>query len=216
VSDIWERVDEVLAKHEPRLFASLRSPASAAEIERAESSMGLVFPDEIRAAYLRHDGAASPDDMGAFNLSTDSIFVWCTSWSSLQKSVEIWNSEMQLMSALRISEPDLFPEYDSYWDSLTIRRESWNQLRIPLGSGEGSNRTYVDLAPGGIGQKGQIISDDGCMEGVLRAPSLNAYLSVLMDLIEAGEIQNDPGHGWIHRRSRKWVTSVWPTLSVWT
>jgi cell wall assembly regulator SMI1 len=214
MSDLWERVDRVLARHEPSIYASLRPPASLEQIEAAESAMGLRFPVDIRTAYLHHDGASFPAAPDNFNFALDSIFVWGNSWSCLAQCIEIWKSELAAMTRLRVSDPDLFPPFDPYWDTLAIRRESWNPLRIPLGKDSGPVRTYVDLAPGGIGTNGQIISDDGAMEGVLHAPSLDAYLNVFLDLVESGVIANCSGYGWFHCESKKRVFSLLPALRM--
>jgi cell wall assembly regulator SMI1 len=45
----------MLTAHAPDLLASLRPPATEAQIDAAESKLGVQSPAEIRRAYSRHD-----------------------------------------------------------------------------------------------------------------------------------------------------------------
>jgi cell wall assembly regulator SMI1 len=56
---IWDRFESMLTEHAPDLLASLRLPATEAQIDAAESKLGVQFPAEIRRAYLRHNPPAS-------------------------------------------------------------------------------------------------------------------------------------------------------------
>jgi cell wall assembly regulator SMI1 len=214
MSALWDRVDKALADRAPHLFSNLRLGANLAQVSSTEKLMGLTLPEEVKAAYLRHDGSGLPSDSENLSLVHNSIFVWGNDWYSLQASIEVWKTQMEIMSEMRLTNPDMYPDYDPYWDNLPIRRESWNRCRIPLGRCGGGVHTYVDLAPGGKGNIGQIITDDGAMEGVLRAPSFNAYLNALADHLESGEIVHEVGVGWLGAKSRKRIWNLLPELKL--
>ncbi|MEU7878213.1 hypothetical protein [Microbispora bryophytorum] len=59
VNAVWRRIERWLARKAPVTYKSLRPPARPLDIARSEASIGLRFPDDLRASLLRHDGAGS-------------------------------------------------------------------------------------------------------------------------------------------------------------
>ncbi|MFE4451234.1 SMI1/KNR4 family protein [Streptomyces sp. NPDC056796] len=57
VQDAWTRIDAWLREHAPRTFATLRPPAGDKEIAAAQEELGVIFPPDLVASLLRHDGA---------------------------------------------------------------------------------------------------------------------------------------------------------------
>jgi cell wall assembly regulator SMI1 len=55
----WARIESWLRVHAPATYATLRSPASPAEIQTAEAALGRTFPDDVISSLLRHNGVTS-------------------------------------------------------------------------------------------------------------------------------------------------------------
>ncbi|MFJ3301488.1 SMI1/KNR4 family protein [Streptomyces bacillaris] len=68
VQDSWTRIDAWLREHAPRTFATLRPPAGSEEIAAAQQELGVVFPPDLVASLLRHNGALEGPE--AFRFST--------------------------------------------------------------------------------------------------------------------------------------------------
>lgn len=56
VDAAWDRIERRLLTHAPRTFATLAPPAREEDIRATERELGLVFPPDLRASLLRHDG----------------------------------------------------------------------------------------------------------------------------------------------------------------
>lgn len=54
----WSRIERWLAQHAPASYASLRPPASPADIARTQAVLGRHLPAELVASLRRHDGVA--------------------------------------------------------------------------------------------------------------------------------------------------------------
>ncbi|MGW2771993.1 SMI1/KNR4 family protein [Streptomyces olivaceoviridis] len=61
VEAAWQRIEEWLSKHAPLSHSLLREPATPEQTEQAEHAIGVVFPPELRALYLIHDGVQGAD-----------------------------------------------------------------------------------------------------------------------------------------------------------
>src|SRR5437764_496381 len=53
---LFDRIHACLARHAPLVLDDLRPPAAPKRIRAAEKAMGLSFPEDVKAAYLVHDG----------------------------------------------------------------------------------------------------------------------------------------------------------------
>lgn len=58
---LWDRLRRALEQHAPSVAANLSPPATEAAIAAAERELRLRLPEDLRAAYLVHDG--QPDDI---------------------------------------------------------------------------------------------------------------------------------------------------------
>lgn len=63
----WAGIESWLSGHAPALGPLLNAPATQAELDEAERTMGGRFPPSVRAAYLVHDGE-SKASAGIFGL----------------------------------------------------------------------------------------------------------------------------------------------------
>ncbi|UUV30676.1 SMI1/KNR4 family protein [Amycolatopsis roodepoortensis] len=62
VNAAWDRVERWLEANAPTTAASLRPPATLAKIAKAQRETGVVFPAELVAFLLRHDGVSGIGD----------------------------------------------------------------------------------------------------------------------------------------------------------
>jgi cell wall assembly regulator SMI1 len=139
---VWRQIDAWLETYSPEVHASLSAPGDEAHIDEIQQKMGLVFPADLRASWLCHDGASGPggfvDGWGLF--SVDETFAeWCT-----------YESDR--------ADPALFASLsDHVRASAGVRSMYWNARWVPVAGLGSSDVVCVDLdpAPGGI--SGQVI-----------------------------------------------------------
>jgi cell wall assembly regulator SMI1 len=181
--DIWDRFEAMLLAHAPQLLATLEPPASEAQIDDAEAAMGVRLPDEVRQAYLRHDGTLH-GDLG----EPSSLFVPFNWWACLDDMVDNWRMMVRVSNGLRTEDDpgDLFPTQKPRWDDLKIRPVWWNEKWIPIGLSGTMTTAYIDLDPAPKGTLGQLILDGGMQEARWIAEGLNHYLELLIDRVERG------------------------------
>lgn len=182
--DVWERFEAMLQAHAPDLLATFRPPATAAQIAEAEAAMGVQFPEEIRHAYLRHDGAEHRD-----GTQDGWLFVPFNWWAPLSEALSYWQMKMEVRDSLaQETHTTLFPEANSKWDSEKIAPVWWNEKWIPIGLSGTPTSTYVDLDPAPQGTHGQLIDDSGMQEAVWLSSGLDHYLELLIERVESGRL----------------------------
>ncbi|AKJ31944.1 SMI1/KNR4 family protein [Caldimonas brevitalea] len=208
MNELWGRLESLFEAHAPTLLPTLRPPASAQQIEAAERTMGISFTEDLRAAYLRHDGAADE------TMEHRPFFFHYGAWCSLERMLEKWHSMCDLVASLK-DEPggdDQFPVEDDSWADLEVRPEYWNRHRIPVSRTNTINSLYVDLQPGPAGVRGQLLQDSGAGEPLVIARSLNEYLGTMADRIEQGLLAWDNNKGWVNASTG---TTVLEWKSMW-
>lgn len=52
----WTQLEEWIETNAPAFASTLRPPATAAEIDAAETELGVTFPPSVRQTYLIHNG----------------------------------------------------------------------------------------------------------------------------------------------------------------
>jgi cell wall assembly regulator SMI1 len=191
--DIWDRFESMLSVHAPQLLATLEPPASEAQIAEAEAAMGVRLPDEVRHAYLRHDGTLHGDLD-----EPSSLFVPFNWWACLDDVVDNWRMKVEVSNSLRAKgDPgDLFPTYASWWEDLKVCPVWWNQKWIPIGLSGTATSAYIDLDPAPKGTVGQLILDGGMQEARWIANGFNHYLELLIDRVERGLLIFRDGWVW--------------------
>ncbi len=53
---LWDRIEQWLRNNELAVFKSLRRGATEKAIQKLEKKIKERLPDDVRLAYLRHDG----------------------------------------------------------------------------------------------------------------------------------------------------------------
>jgi len=201
-ADIWDRFEAMLKVSAPALLASLRPPATIEQIEVAEGAMSLRLPDDVRKAYLRHNGSVS----GEFPRTNDSmlLFVPFHWWASLAEMTEMWIDLAASKERSRASDPDLFPLPEPFWDELKCKPVYGNERWIPIGLSGTVSIVYIDLDPAPRGVVGQVMKDTGVLEPTCIAKGFDHYLEMLIERVERGAlIFRD---GWIWTETDEHVT----------
>jgi cell wall assembly regulator SMI1/predicted DNA-binding WGR domain protein len=179
VAASWKRIDSWLAKNAPSLMAKIGNGATPEAIAKAEATLGLELPNDVRASYAIHDGDG---DISLFPsgeyLSLDGMLVQYKIWKELVEDGTL------VSGAADPKGP--------------IRNDDYNLKWIPLTHNGGGDHTLIDLAPAEGGKVGQLIdfSHEGGPEEVA-APNLAEYLSTLADGLESGVASLNQEDGYI-------------------
>jgi internalin A len=199
----WERFELTLQHHVPAMLASFRPPASAKQIEAAEQAMGVMLPDDVRAAYLRHDGSTRDTNLfGGMN--------W---WGTLEEILECWRTRLLVSDKLKANGNYVdVPDDETAWAHCEVRPEWWNRHWIPIGLSGTGDIAYVDLLPGPKGTKGQIIFDTGMSEAVVMASSLNEFLETIVQRLESGAMYYE--NHWMSSADKAPIYN-WANCSHW-
>ena len=186
-SVIWDRFENTMKLRAPRDYGALNPPAGADQIAAAERELKLRFPKELKAAYLRHNGVShnAPDWIcGPFQEC-----YWCT----IDQMVADWKDRRMFAEAHDDGSDGIYsPEV---WAKLDVRPEFHNKKWLPIALSNTTTRYFVDLAPGPLGTRGQIIRDSGMREPHVIAPSLNAWLDFVTRSFESGRFVIEEGSG---------------------
>lgn len=169
---VWKRIEDWLQAHAPEALAGLNGPASLEQIEHAEHALGVRLPDDVRAAYLRHNGQ-DPD-------APLVLLGW--EFLSLEEVVAQWSIWKDLLDS------GTFDTAQSNADGHLVKQDWWNAAWIPFTHNGGGDHLCIDLDPGTEGVAGQIIEmwhDEGSRP--VLAPSFEAFLSAYVDSLDAGD-----------------------------
>lgn len=171
--EAWARIEGWLASNAPEISVWLNPPATLEAIAATEDLVGARFPDDVREAYLLHDG--QPDD------SPWLMYGW--QWLSMEYIRGEWQTWKDLL------DDGVFGEEN--WgegDGDIVRENSWNPGWVPITSDGGGYNHCVDLAPGPRGTPGQVIEmrhDDFARP--LLATSFSVWVARFADALEAGQ-----------------------------
>ncbi|MFH9736069.1 SMI1/KNR4 family protein [Streptomyces roseolus] len=163
VDAAWDRIDRWLLTHAPRTSAALAPPAPEEDIRAAERELGVVFPPDLRASLLRHDGTRPGPE--ALRFDTDDRLL------GLRDIVEA-------TGFLRSIAEDPDEEEDgaeSYWAHGYVQFGSYEVT---------ADGVAIDCDPrrDTYGTIGRFFDETGTTFG--RADSLGAYLTRLADRLE--------------------------------
>lgn len=200
-SNIWDRFEAMLARQAPALLASLRPPALQKEIAAAEAAMGLQLPEDVRDAYLRHDGTGKP------------LFPPFCYWASLKEMVDAHSRLVEYDASMRIDNPENYGPPNEYWDAQKVKPVGSSPMWLPIGLSNTSTSVYIDLDPAKQGTLGQLFKDSGMCEPSELAPSLGEFLEFLIDRVERGILiyrdwcwvwteTDEPAYDWQSMRKR--------------
>lgn len=190
-AQIWSRLEAALAESAPRMLEALRLPATVLQIAEAEQALGISFPEELRFAYLRHDGQSSKRERPFY----PSLFM-SHDWLPLADLVSEWKKSMEIARMIEEEHPE---QEGSLNENGMVRSLGfWSSKWIPVGKEWGRARLFIDMHPGCRGSVGQLVQHSG--EGYpaddsVVSKGLDAYVSRLADCLEVGRLTLGE-HGW--------------------
>lgn len=194
INAAWKRIETWLARRAPDALAALNGPASEEKMAAAEKEMGLVFPADLRASLLRHDGqkttvpAVYPEGLAA--LSVEGI-------------LESWKIRTRRLGG-RLNDRD---DFDGWKKSIAqgvifvggpVKARLADPRWIPIADSNGDVFWFVDLDPAPGGFPGQILQVDP--EGTtweVRSSSLADHLTGYADALDRGDFTPGPKFGQI-------------------
>lgn len=181
VARSWARIEAWFAEHLPDALATLRPPASEADLAALERQIGRPLPADFRASYLIHDGQSCHSD-GAYGLGV--LFGRPiepiaegegVTWLYEHRVERDWGEKDNWMLDWEYYPPDAM-------------RETWSGPGwLPFYWDVGRNFIGLDLDPGPNGVVGQVIpfGTDDRFRPVL-ALSFAHLLEDVADELEAG------------------------------
>jgi cell wall assembly regulator SMI1 len=178
VIDLWQRIDQWLATHAPRVLEQLNPGASEADIAKAEATLGFALPEDFKASYRIHNGGgAYPLGLleGMQGGSLDPLHDVVSRWLSIQEQ-EIYDDPPDFVTNPERKCPPVQPV-------------AWHPRWLIFAIDTAGNFRCLDLAPAAGGQVGQIFEyEHGVGPTLVIAPSLEALLTQWADWLETGDI----------------------------
>lgn len=178
VAASWEKIEQWLQEHAPS-WNPLHPGATKLQIDEAEVSLNLSFPEDLRALYGKHNGSKD-------------FFPGVDTSRYLMPLSEVVQHSKMLRENLERNE---FAGIEVKAD-VGIAPVFWHKAWIPFVSNGGGDYYCVDLAPGENGELGQILSfnhENG--ERWLVAPSLMAWLWDLAEELQSGDLRYEEAKG---------------------
>jgi cell wall assembly regulator SMI1 len=188
---IWKRIEEWLARNAPEILTDLQPPASAEDIQKTESELGVKLPEPMAASYRIHNGSrggASPLLGNWRLLSLEAIQAKWRDLNAFNQEASKGEDELDDEDEGE-TEPD--PGVGEGW---------WRKGWIPAASNSSGDFFCVDLDPAPGGRAGQIIAylhAEGRRKRV--ADDFGKWLGQFADELESGEYT--VREGWLERLS---------------
>lgn len=199
MNGIWPEVEAALVQHAPELHAALRPPATEAQILAAEQALGLTFPADLRAAYLRHDGV----EPGA-----PKFFAFGFRWCSLDELVSCWQMLRRVEDDMRTHDPEAFEQDEEFLAQSEAQLTPFEAGWIPVGLTGTEHLLFCDMNPAPRGRRGQLIQQGGRVVFVVVEKSLESYLLRMIDALEGGRIEGMDGGYWQLTETKKRISAT--------
>lgn len=177
ITDLWQRIDQWLATHAPRILEELNPGASETDLAEAEAALGFALPEDFKTFYHVHNGGGI-ELLGLLEHMSEGLY-------SLQGIVaNRWINELPIAAepADFLTTPERRPP--------PVQPVMWHPgWVIFAGSINGTYNLSLDLAPATGGQVGQIILHEEAVGPTLViAPSLQMLLTQWVEWLESGDI----------------------------
>lgn len=184
-----EEIKSILRPELNSLEEALQASAGDEEIEQAEATIGISFPDDLKELYHIHNGESRSGPGFFFGLQFLSLEEMVSEW-------KIWS--------------ELEPEYQTMGDHYSIpsgwvKEQYINRYWIPFCHDGGGNHLGIDLSPAEHGVVGQVINfgRDEEMKYVI-ARSLGEFIHFMRDTIRNGNYTVEEEDGfkfWMYGRN---------------
>ena len=205
---LFRRIDSVLERvtgyPSQEMF---NPPATEDAIARAETLFGVRLPEDVRQAYLWHDGVNFKRWRSA--PIPPLLIPPYHRWIPLEESVKIW-------TMFRDFDKKMLEEKNRYWNppdeadelkGMPVRLRSTDVKWIPVGNADADVFACVDLNPSQWGTSAQLFQRSNVPDGhQLIASSFTACLSCVIDALDDGRYFFDKEEGdWISARTGEFV-----------
>jgi cell wall assembly regulator SMI1 len=176
MKELWQRILRWFETHVPPGFFAPQPGATEAELEAAESSLGVRLPEDFRESYRLHNGGRN----GAFFRNYELMPL---DQLLRRAAVEKEAATMDLKAVLGIDLVEYVPRPKG-----PIKTVFWNVRWIPFMDTGAADFFCLDLDPAPGGVLGQIIEygHDFGPERLI-ASSFREWFSQFADDLEAGE-----------------------------
>ncbi len=165
---MFENIESILKKKAPLILEAFQGAAEESKIEKLESLVGTVLPNDFKKMYRSRNGF---DNSKFANLFYGLPFLGLEEIIKAQEKIKSSNS----MEPLRYADPEIKKDY------------TFNAKRIPIGDDSGTSLLCVDLDPSNTGSYGQVILVDYEMGVALK---LNSSVEELVKQFES-DLSND-------------------------
>jgi len=173
-----QELESWLKTHLPRVVKALRPPATEAQLNHLQATVGTTLPEDFRNLYRWHDG------------QTEEVFAG--PWPGLRMMpLTVVEKQWTFWDHVLDGETDEGREmYDEPIVSVqlgVIKEKYINRGWIPFADGGGGNFLGIDLDPGPNGRHGQVINfgRDQDLKRVV-APSISAFTEWVLTLLRSG------------------------------
>jgi cell wall assembly regulator SMI1 len=173
IHDFMEMIERILTPEFPDLIASLRPPATEAQIARVETVIGRALPEDYKELYRLHNGASDINGLffGPSFIDLEQVERNWRMWDELSHDETLWELDLDCTSI------------PHGWIQERYICQGW----IPFASNGDGNYLGVDLDPGPEGIYGQVINfgrDEE--EKYVIAPNLTLFFQLMAALLEHG------------------------------
>lgn len=172
LKNAWEHIEKWLLKQTPEAESWLNPPATPEEIQEAETTLGITFPEDVKASYLRHNGQSQD--------APYLLYGW--EWLSLERICSEWSIWKELLDA------GTFAGSENNGADQRVLKDWWHSAWIPLTYSGSGDHHCLDLAPGPQGLAGQIIQmwhDEGSRP--VMATNFSVWISGFAHALQNGE-----------------------------
>jgi cell wall assembly regulator SMI1 len=173
----WSRIESWFAAHRPDLRLGLRPPATDAQLDEAERTLGVRFPADFRAAYLEHDGQQDAPQVY--------VLPYVQRIGSLASLTKCWQDDAPYRDDAALAETSGLLDEEG-----RVRQVYLHPGHIPFAGSPhwDYDRLCLDHAPGPGGSDGQVIARVD-IDLVYVAPSLGALLDAIAGGLADGTIE---------------------------
>ncbi len=182
--DLWRKLHGLLQSFAPDLLLELRPPASREKLDQVQAILGVNFPDELRCAYLTHDGTNRNDAIRSKSKTFFPSFHQFSQLDVLLAQSQLWLNMYHQCGYDKEIDPN-HPCYVACTQEMKIQPVAiWDPKWIPIGDSGSSSTIFIDLNPGPSGAHGQLLTHGGTDPPEILANGLNDYLETLCNRLE--------------------------------
>jgi cell wall assembly regulator SMI1 len=204
MQNTFAKLEAELSRQFPSVLKKLNPPASLDQVEAFEAATEQKLPQDIKAAYLWHDGCSPQDlDLGLGGDEEQYFLIGRYRWCSLDEMLTKWH----LQNEIAFGDDYFFTEEDDpeQWQSAesrpwTCAPPTW----LPVGRYQWDSWVYIDLLPGPQGHVGQLVECSILTGQSVIAQSMATYFSALLNALDRREIAYDhKNHRWFNKINNK-------------